>query len=104
MKKKLEFIVNQEDTLKNVVLQKIGKKFYKKLRFSGEIYVNKKVIRRDEVVHNGDLITIYYEENSKDCWPIIKKIPKVIYEDNNLTHNNGSRENDIVRYNENNLS
>lgn len=93
MKKKLEFIVIQEDTLKNVVLQKIGKKFYKKLRFSGEIYVNKKVIRRDEVVHNGDLITINYEENSKDCWPIIKKIPKVIYEDKHY----------LVVYKENNI-
>ena len=30
-------------------------------------------------------------------------VNKVIYEDNNLTHNNGSKENDIVRYNENNL-
>lgn len=81
MKKKLEFIVEQEDTLKNVVLQKIGKKFYKKLRFSGEIYVNEKITRRDELVYNGDLISIFYEENNEDCWPVINKMPKVIYED-----------------------
>lgn len=83
MKEKiLKFKVSEPCLLRDELVKNLSRKFYRHLKsVNAEILVDSIRLKNFEAVKPGQIITIKYQENEKECdWPLSESLPNVIFE------------------------
>lgn len=83
--KEIKFIVENDNVLSEELKKNLTRRFYRHLKFiNAKIFVNGMSKKNFEKIYKGDIISIKYNEATKDLkWPEAVELPQIVYENEN---------------------